>query len=279
MTRGEEVRIRDILVACQRTKAAERLLEEAETVSDTELADTALDAISYNLIIMGEAVKALPAELKQEMSEIPWSEIAGMRDVLAHQYFSVRASVVRDTLDAPMRDLVHVCQQYLLDTSGRWKPMVSTMCLSNRWTRASSTTEGLQEFAVGAFESGFLVEPGLSGRRHPPDAGGGVGLEQQVPVQGDGPGQFQRRGVEHKQIHTFGHQHVPGVRRGDGPVRRHVQVAAGTWLATRGPRAEHETEGGARSPQQSRGQRPCHLLVHVTSMTQSPAVARQNRVP
>jgi len=48
---------------------------------------------------IGEAVKNLPKELTQKYSNIPWSEIAKMRDILTHHYFGVDDKVLWDTLD------------------------------------------------------------------------------------------------------------------------------------------------------------------------------------
>ena len=48
---------------------------------------------------IGEAVKNIPKEITEQYSEIPWSEIAKMRDVLTHHYFGVDDKVLWDTLD------------------------------------------------------------------------------------------------------------------------------------------------------------------------------------
>lgn len=51
------------------------------------------DAIIRRLEIIGEAVKNLPAPFKTRHPEIPWKQIAGMRDILIHEYFDVDLSL------------------------------------------------------------------------------------------------------------------------------------------------------------------------------------------
>lgn len=47
------------------------------------------DAVIRNLEIIGEAVKNLSSSLRTGHPEIPWQRIAGLRDILIHQYFGV----------------------------------------------------------------------------------------------------------------------------------------------------------------------------------------------
>lgn len=47
------------------------------------------DAIIRRLEIIGEAVKNLPAPFKAKYPDVPWKQIAGMRDILIHEYFDV----------------------------------------------------------------------------------------------------------------------------------------------------------------------------------------------
>ncbi|HQE96740.1 MAG TPA: DUF86 domain-containing protein, partial [Methanothrix sp.] len=52
------------------------------------------DQIIRRIEIIGEAVKNLPEELKKDHPEIPWRDLAGMRDIVAHQYFGVDLETV-----------------------------------------------------------------------------------------------------------------------------------------------------------------------------------------
>ena len=55
-------------------------------------------AVIRALEIMGEAVKKIPAAVKSKYHQVPWKEIAGMRDKLIHEYFGVNATVVWNTV-------------------------------------------------------------------------------------------------------------------------------------------------------------------------------------
>lgn len=51
------------------------------------------DAIIRRLEIIGEAVKNLGAPFKTKHPEIPWKSMAGMRDILIHEYFDIDLSL------------------------------------------------------------------------------------------------------------------------------------------------------------------------------------------
>lgn len=52
------------------------------------------DAVIRNLEVIGEAVKGLSEELRTANPDIPWKQIAGMRDVLIHHYFGIKLETV-----------------------------------------------------------------------------------------------------------------------------------------------------------------------------------------
>jgi uncharacterized protein with HEPN domain len=57
-----------------------------------------LDGILFNLQVIGEAVKRLPAELRDEYPKVAWREIAGLRDFVAHAYFALDLEILWDAI-------------------------------------------------------------------------------------------------------------------------------------------------------------------------------------
>ena len=57
---------------------------------DDFLASTQLqDAVIRRIEIIGEATKKLPQDFKERYPDVPWKEMAGMRDIIVHEYFGV----------------------------------------------------------------------------------------------------------------------------------------------------------------------------------------------
>ena len=64
------------------------------------------DAIVRRLEIIGEATERLSDEFRTEHPEIPWKDMAGMRDVLIHDYDKVKVRRVLDTMQNAIPALI-----------------------------------------------------------------------------------------------------------------------------------------------------------------------------
>jgi uncharacterized protein with HEPN domain len=60
--------------------------------------ETLSRAIVRSLEVIGEATKKVPSDLKIKYPQVSWSEMAGMRDVLIHDYFGIDYDVVWNTV-------------------------------------------------------------------------------------------------------------------------------------------------------------------------------------
>ena len=80
-----------------------------------------LDSLCMQLIAIGEAVKKIDKETDKKLlkayPQIPWREVAGMRDILSHHYFDLNAEVVFEVTTEHMEGLQTVLKQIVEDIS------------------------------------------------------------------------------------------------------------------------------------------------------------------
>ena len=67
--------------------------------------DRTLDAVIRNLEIIGEAAKMVPDSVRASYPTIEWRKIAGLRDILAHQYFEVDLDIIWDIIQNKLPEL------------------------------------------------------------------------------------------------------------------------------------------------------------------------------
>lgn len=72
------------------------------------------DAVIRNLEIIGEAVKNISPSIREQNPEIPWKQIAGLRDILIHQYFGVDLETVWLIVEKRLPILSECIQKYFV---------------------------------------------------------------------------------------------------------------------------------------------------------------------
>ena len=99
MAHLDEVYLRHILDACGRITSYLLDVDE-KTFYETPLLQ---DGVIRQLEIIGEATRFISDELKTQYPNIPWQDMAGMRNKLIHAYFGVDLETVwlTATLDVP----------------------------------------------------------------------------------------------------------------------------------------------------------------------------------
>jgi uncharacterized protein with HEPN domain len=96
-------------------RAVRRILRYTDNISRAELEmnDEKVSAILYQIAVIGEATKRLSQEFRQQHPEIPWRDIAGMRDVLIHKYDQVDFDVIWDVVQSRLPELLTLLEPLL----------------------------------------------------------------------------------------------------------------------------------------------------------------------
>lgn len=91
----------DILEAIAKIQQSTVKLSYDTFVNDADI----FDACVRRLEIIGEAVKRLSDGFKSDLSDVPWKEIAGFRDKAIHDYASLNAAIVWETIQTDLHTL------------------------------------------------------------------------------------------------------------------------------------------------------------------------------
>jgi uncharacterized protein with HEPN domain len=100
MSRDKQI-LTDIILATQQVLRYAEMLDRDRLAQD----DEKQAAILYRIIIIGEATKRLSVELRSDYSEIPWRQMAGLRDVVIHDYDELDLDILWNVVQINLPEL------------------------------------------------------------------------------------------------------------------------------------------------------------------------------
>lgn len=109
MSRSPKLYLQDIWESIELVESYTKGLDGQKFSKNLE----AQDAVMRRLEIIGEAVKNLPKDLTKKFSDIPWREIAGMRDMLTHEYFGIEPAKAWKTIQEDLPALKKAIKELL----------------------------------------------------------------------------------------------------------------------------------------------------------------------
>ena len=74
-------------------------------------------AVVKSIEILGEAVKKVPDDIRNQYPDIPWKSIAGMRDVLVHEYWGIDVNIIWATVQEGLPPLKATIAEIATDVS------------------------------------------------------------------------------------------------------------------------------------------------------------------
>jgi uncharacterized protein with HEPN domain len=97
--------------------AAQEILSFTEGMDQVALAADRRTqaAVLYDIVVMGEAANRLSDDFRSQHSTIPWKDIIGMRNILAHQYDAVSVEIVWNVIHQDIPELMAMIAPLLTD--------------------------------------------------------------------------------------------------------------------------------------------------------------------
>jgi uncharacterized protein with HEPN domain len=109
VSRDEQERLRDIKDAIATIRAHLASVDETSAAKE----DPLHDALLFQFVVIGEAVKHLSPETREASPEIPWTDIAGLRDLIAHEYFRIDIHRVLEIVEQDLPSLERAIDRQL----------------------------------------------------------------------------------------------------------------------------------------------------------------------
>lgn len=109
MSRNLQLYLTDILTCIDKIQRYSAGLTYEVLLAD----ERTFEAIIFNLQIIGEATKQIPTSLRSQYPQVEWRRIAGLRDIIAHTYFSVNPQIIWSILQTKL-DPLQACVESML---------------------------------------------------------------------------------------------------------------------------------------------------------------------
>ena len=109
MSRDWKLYLEDIAASCRKILRYTQGLSAEQLIQD----DKTYDAVVRNLEIIGEAAKHIPSEAQTLLPDIDWRKAAGMRDMLAHDYFGIDNEILWDVVQNKVPELAKAVDAFL----------------------------------------------------------------------------------------------------------------------------------------------------------------------
>lgn len=115
MTRSYQDYLNDILDAAAKAQDWVKGIGIEDFVTNQEK----VYATTRALEIIGEAARHIPQDIRDQYSEVPWSDMIGMRNVVTHGYFGVSSEVIWRTIQEDLPALVTTIEGMIAELDSR----------------------------------------------------------------------------------------------------------------------------------------------------------------
>ena len=103
--------INDLIEACEDILSFTKGMSYSDFASDRKT----VNAVIRSLEVIGEATKKLPTSLRNNYPDVPWKQMAGMRDKLIHEYFGIDKQMVWQAAEKHIPNILALIKDITVD--------------------------------------------------------------------------------------------------------------------------------------------------------------------